>query len=145
MRKSKWIVGIAFGLTLTVCIGLLIGGITLYNDIFPKAAPIQIPEKDAVISATVGSNTSNLSVPLDTDSLETLLAHFARAKPTRKQSLNDTPSARPYFRTEVKTANRQYCYFVYEEDGRFYIEMAYEGIYETGKAVYDLAVQYFQP
>lgn len=113
---------------LLICILLFASGLYVFNDIFPKAANIRIPEIHNIISISMAVNTDD-SFKVEDANLEELLEEIRKAEPTRKQSLDDYPSTRPFYEVEVKASNREYRYLIYEEGAQVYVEMPYEGIY----------------
>lgn len=44
-------------------------------------------------------------------------------------SVNDIPTARPYYKLQVATEEQEFDYFVYTENNRVYLEIPYVGIY----------------
>lgn len=140
MKKKNIILTIV----LIVCIGLLAGAVYLFNDIFPKAEPIRHPEPDEIVSVTLSCNTPDATIPMSEKYYEDLIRYTSEAKPTRKQSLNDTPTSGAYYGVEIQTDEMQYRYFVYEEGEQVYIEMPYEGIYESKIELLNLVLKYFE-
>ena len=140
MKKKNIILTIV----LIVCIGLLAGAVYLFNDIFPKAKPIRHPEPNEIVSAKLSCNTPDATIPMSEQYYEDLIRYISEAKPTRKQSLNDTPTSGAYYGVEIQTNENQYRYFVYEEGEQVYIEMPYEGIYESRIELFDLVLKYFE-
>lgn len=140
MKKKNIILTIV----LIVCIGLLAGAVYLFNDIFPKAEPIRHPEPDEIVSVTLSCNTPDATIPMSEQDYEDLIRYTSEAKPTRKQSLNDTPTSGAYYGVEIQTDEMQYRYFVYEEGEQVYIEMPYEGIYESKIELLNLVLKYFE-
>lgn len=140
MKKKNMILTLA----LIVCVGLLAGSITLFNDMFPKAPPIRHPELEEIVSATLNYDTSDDSISIDKQYYESLIQYISKSKSTRVQSWNDYPSSRPYYRIEIQTNDIQYRYFIYEDDEKVYIEMPYEGIYETNEEMFSLVLAYFE-
>ena len=140
MKKRNIILTIV----LIVCVGLLAGAIYLFNDIFPKAKPIRHPEPDEIVSVTLSCNTPDTTIPMSDQYYEDLIRYISEAKPTRKQALNDTPTSGAYYGVEIQTDEMQYRYFVYEEGEQVYIEMPYEGIYESKIELLNLVLKYFE-
>ena len=95
-------------------VSLLAGAAYLFNDIFPKAEPIKCPETKEIVSVTLSCNTPDASIPMSEQYYEDLIYYISEAKPTRKQSLNDTPTSGAYYGVEIQTAEMQYRYFIYE-------------------------------
>ena len=140
MKKKNIILTIV----LIVCVGLLAGAVYLFNDIFPKAKPIRHPEPNEIVSVKLSCNTPDATIPMSEQYYEDLIRYISEAKPTRKQSLNDTPTSGAYYGVEIQTNEKQYRYFVYEEGEQVYIEMPYEGIYESRIELFDLVLKYFE-
>ena len=127
-----------------LCVALFVAAACLLNDIFPKATPMAVPDPADLISATLRYNSTNVEVAVDQDDYESLLQHLSSGIPTRRQAMNDTPTVQPHYCAEIRTEGRWYCYFVYEEAGQVYIEIPYEGIYESDRVMLDLAIRYFE-
>ena len=139
--KNKTII---LTIVLIVCVGLLAGAVYLFNDIFPKAKPIRHPEPDEIVSVKLSCNTPDATIPMSEKYYEDLIRYISEAKPTRKQTLNDTPTSGAYYGVEIQTDEMQYRYFVYEEGEQVYIEMPYEGIYEAEHTLFSIVLKYFE-
>lgn len=135
--------GSVLPIVLVICIGLLMGALYLFNSAFPKAEPIRHPELEKVISITLSCNTPERTIPMSEVYYKDLIQYISEAKPTRKQTLDDYPSNRPYYGIEVQTTGRQYRYFIYEEGEQIYIEMPYTGIYKSENELLDLVLTFF--
>lgn len=129
---------------LIVCVGLIASAVYLFNDIFPKAKPIRHPKLDEIVSVTLSCNTPDGTISMSEQYYEDLTFYISEAKPTRQQSLNDTPTSGTYYGVEIQTDEIQYRYFVYEEGEQIYIEMPYEGIYTSKVELLDLVLEYFE-
>ncbi len=140
MKKKNIILTIV----LIVCVGLLAGAVYLFNDIFPKAKPIRHPEPNEIVSVKLSCNTPDATIPMSEKYYEDLIRYISEAKPTRKQTLNDTPTSGAYYGVEIQTDEMQYRYFVYEEGEQVYIEMPYEGIYEAEHTLFSIVLKYFE-
>ena len=140
MKKKNIILTIV----LIVCVGLLAGAVYLFNDIFPKAKPIRHPEPNEIVSVKLSCNTPDATIPMSEKYYEDLIRYISEAKPTRKQTLNDTPTSGAYYGAEIQTDEMQYRYFVYEEGEQVYIEMPYEGIYEAEHTLFSIVLEYFE-
>ena len=126
-------------------LAVLLSGIYItVNAFFPKANPIRYPEPEEIISAYTSVNTPDASIPLSEKEYGDLIELIRTAKPTRRQSLNDTPSAFGYYTIEITTAERDYRYFVYEKDADIYIEVPYEGIYSSDIQILNYILKYHQ-
>ena len=140
MKKRTQILSIA----VILCVALFVAAACLLNDIFPKATPMAVPEPGDLISVMLRYNSTNVEVAVDQEDYERLLQHLSSGIPTRRQAMNDTPTVQPHYCAEIQTEDRWYCYFVYEEDGQVYIEIPYEGIYESDMVMLDLVLRYFE-
>lgn len=133
-----------------LCIGLLIfigviaGTAYLFNTIFPKAGPINIPEPEDIVSVSLIYSTSDQTAALGEEDVEQLLQYLREGKPTRQRAMSDSPTERIYYGISVQTEVREYLYFIYEKGEQNYIEVPYEGIYETQMELFDLVCTYHQ-
>jgi len=127
-----------------ICIGLVVGAVAMFNDIFPKTKPIRCPEAGEVIGVSVAYNSCDDRTEVYDMDLDALLEHLREAQPTRSQSLDDYPSARPYYLIRLRSDRREYSYFIYESGTQVYIEMPYEGIYKSDEWVFNFVLKYFE-
>ena len=120
-----------------VLIIIIISGAWLAIDrFFPKAEALEVPHYDGVIAVSLSDNKGN-AADIDKTVFEGILHCISGATPTRQMSVNDYPGAEAYYVIRVETDERQYCYFVYEDSSRIYIESPYEGIYKAGAELLD--------
>ena len=132
------------GIAVAIAVALLVGAYILFNELFPKAKDIRLPEEKDILSISVGINNDETFEIKDVD-LSELLRLLGDAKPTREQSLNDYPGSRPFYQVEIQTSERQYRYFIYENgSGQFYIEIPYEGVYNADDAIFNFIVKFFE-
>jgi len=134
--KKAWIIAILAILLLAVA-----GGYMMLDGLFPKAAPIVLPPKDAVSTVLVSSGDTGLT--LTKKEFEPILKAIENARPTRKMSVNDTPSAREYYAVKA-SAEREYTYFVYLDGGAVYVEMPYSGVYRSEKGLIGMLQSLFE-
>lgn len=138
MRKKLLIAVIAL-----VIIASIIGGYCVFNNVCPKANKIIYPDIENIFSASVTCNDGDEFVISNSD-FEELILNINNAKPTRRKSLNDYPTVRPYYTVIIETTQKQYHYFVYEEGSHVYIEIPYEGIYMSDEQTIDLLIKYYE-
>ena len=132
--KKSWIIIITL-------IGLIVvGGYIVFDNVFPKASPIKYPEIDNITSISIVED-NDVSTKIDQSDFEVILENIKVSRPTRKMSINDYPSVRPYYEVAIDTTEKEYRYFVYIEDGYVHIEIPYEGIYKSDQQFYDLILQ----
>ena len=139
-RKTIWLLCTG----LIVLIGVIAGALYLFNTIFPKAGPINVPEIEDIVSVSISCGTSDQTAPLRKEDMEQLLEYLSKGKPTRQTAMNDHPTERTYYSISVQTDIREYCYFIYEKGEQIYIEVPYEGIYEAQAELFDLIFTYHQ-
>lgn len=133
--KKKTVVVLSL-LAVTAVVGIYL----VFNSVFPKAEPIRYPAHEEISSVSVVSN-DGAEFTLDEADIHAMLMNISSARPTRKLSVNDNPTSRPYYRMDIRTQERVYRYFVYQEGNQVYIEMPYEGIYTTGSNVLDIILE----
>ena len=98
--------------------------------LFPKAPPVSLPEDFE--SMTVIPFGSEDEKNVSREDAELLLDVLRRSKPTRRQSLNDTPAGEEYTTCILHTPEEEISYakfYLYEKDGKMYMEIPYGGIY----------------
>ena len=121
--------------------GLILCAYFVIDSLFPKAAPINVPSASSVVSMTVKKNEDRKDEEpreiADAD-IDDILSKLSEAEPTRKMSVQDSPDAKTYYEIAVKTDERTYYFYAYEEGGIYYIEIPYEGIYTTDKGFLEL-------
>ncbi|MCD8145306.1 MAG: DUF5301 domain-containing protein [Oscillospiraceae bacterium] len=128
---------------LSVFLIVLIGVICFFNYLFPKAGAIQVPETENITSMTLDYSDSDTGIPISEQYYENLLEWIHNAEPTRIQPMNDHPAG-VYYSILIEATDREYCYFVFEEGDRIYIELPYEGIYTTDMEFLSIVSQYYQ-
>lgn len=139
-RKTIWLLCIG----LIILIGVIAGAIYLFNTIFPKAAPINLPQIEDIVSVSLSDSNSDETVQLRDEDMEQLLQYLSEGKPTRQTAMNDSPTERTYYGISVQTDVREYRYFIYKKGEQIYIEVPYEGIYEAQMELFDLVCTYYQ-
>lgn len=135
---KKYLIIIA--IILSVFMGMLY---YVFDFVFPKAEKFDFPDFGAVESITITKDRETISVK-DEDA-EIIYDYISRAKPTRKQSINENPTAVSYYTVSVKTDNISYfgCGHIYEQSGVTYYELPYVGIYTVDSDVLNYIESYF--
>lgn len=136
MKKAVIILSAA---VLLLALGL---GMMVFDMLFPKAKPADIPSAEEIISVSV--SVHNAEKEMEKEDFEKLLSKIEEAKPTRIQSVNDYPSVEPFFTAEIKTEDINHRFFIYEEDGKIYIEKPYEGIWLSDEEMFNFILKYFE-
>ena len=143
MDRTKKITKYLLLIVLVIFICIIAGVIYLYNEIFPKAEPINLPQIESVVSVALSYNTSDATLPISNENFENLLEYISTAKPTRRDASSDYPTEKSYYCIAVQTFEREYRYFIYK-DGGYYIETPYEGVYETEAELFNSILSYYE-
>ena len=127
-------------ISLAFLLAALFGGtIWALDRSIPLASPIPLPAEENVASIIYG-HQSDLSHSLEPADYEALLQLLSDATPTRKMTVNDQPYIQPYYTIFISTSQREYRYYIYQENGQIYAEVPYVGIYETSQQLFDWIV-----
>ncbi len=141
MKKTRLVLAlVALASAVAVCAAGIVGYLFL-DSLLPKAKPLELPETDAVVSASV-SKQSGETVVLDSVGLSEVAEFISASRPTRKMSVNDYPTAEEYYTVTVASVQREYRFFVYEENRFVYVELPYEGIYRSDSRFLDVLSSY---
>lgn len=71
-----------------------------------------------------------------------LIQSIQNAKPTRRQSLNDTPTTVDYYKIAILTNDKEYHFFIYNCEGQAYVEIPYSGIYAVDMSLLESVRSY---
>ena len=101
-----------------------------------KAAPITLPQADEIasIDITVGESTISHS---DKTWISEIIADISSSEPTRKKSVQDFPQAESYIKIDFRFETGTSTVFAYEDNGKYYIEQPYQGIYEIDSRLFE--------
>ncbi|MDD3252377.1 MAG: DUF5301 domain-containing protein [Lachnospiraceae bacterium] len=103
-----------------------------------KAAdPIVLPDENSIqsVDITVDDELVNFT---DIEWIKQCMSNIANAQATAKESVNDMPQVDDYIKIDINTNNAVSTLFVYEKNDKYYIEQAYQGIYETDSSFYEM-------
>lgn len=127
MSKSKRMVIIIIA---AIAILLLVG-YRAYDRVFPYARPLEYPrdypDVGEVVSVTIYTPDGEST---DVSNFASLIMQIQQVQPTRIVSVNDFPAAESYYQIVAATSEKEYDYFVYQQDGQVYLEIPYSGIYK---------------
>ena len=132
MKKSKILI-IA---SLIFVISIFVSCFLIYNSIFPKAPPIDVPhiDEDMTIIWENPDGTRTEETVVDAiyiaDGHKRFLSKLSNAEPTRIMSVNDYPDVAEYYKLSYICEDKAYTYFIYESNGALYAEIPYVGVYE---------------
>lgn len=121
---------------LGLVIFLILAGYFTFQSLFPLAQAS--PYLGDVVSYQVFYQQK--PVDLEEAAFTELLAQLRQAKPSREVSVNDTPQVDAYYKIDfvVDDEPSSRYVFIYENQGKFYYEIPYGGIYETDQKVWSL-------
>ena len=134
MKKKTVIITAIIIAVLAICVW---GAYALLENIFPKASPITQLEMSTIESVRLYDN-ENKEIVITDDELQKLINYINAAVPTRAISVNDYPDVRPYYVAEFEITERFIRHMIYENNGKAYVEIPYEGVYEIDKEAVDL-------
>ena len=89
-----------------------------------------LPKAENVDSICIDFTNSTQKIYDDSESIQKILSEIATGKRTEKQSIQDYPSAEEYGTINIENNGGMTTMFYYEENGKYYIECPYKGIYE---------------
>jgi len=133
MRRKVVIIVIVWVVTML----LLLGAYALFDNLFPKAQPINRLEINMLESVRMCDNEDN-EIVISDGQLQELISYINDAVPTRTMSVNDYPDVKPYYMIELKTTERVFRYMIYEDYGTVYAELPYEGVYEIDREAVEI-------
>ena len=100
------------------------------------APPISLPDADSVLSVQLMQDQQE-KTHADPLWIQNLLSQLSGAKPTRRESVQDFPNAEHPIRIDFSLADGMIrTVFAYEQDGRYYLEQPYQGIYQISEQQY---------
>lgn len=106
------------------------------------AEPIDLPSDDAVAAVGMITMSGEDIYFTDPGRIKAAMDILRAAEPTRRQSVNDSPTnVARYGIVSIHADDRTTVVYYYEEDGKHYIEQPYRGIYRTADNLEDLLFQ----
>lgn len=127
MRRYQYIV--LYLLTVLLCMFLAGCG--------QKAEPLVLPAPEDISAITV-TNDNEVVHHIEPAWIAEFVTAVSAGEPTNKESVQDTPLTEPYSKIEFVLADGNSVIFFYEQDGAYYIEQPYVGIYEVDSRVQTL-------
>lgn len=101
-----------------------------------KADPVSLPPHNEITSVdiTVGGKTVSHS---DKAWISETAAEISASEPTARKSVQDTPQVKSYIKIDIRAGEKTTALFAYGDDGKYYIEQPYQGIYRIDKKLYE--------
>lgn len=105
-----------------------------------KADPITLPEASTVtsIDVTVGEDIINHA---DKTWISEAISNISEAEPSSKESVQDVPMVENYIKIYFRFETGTSTLFAYEDEGKYYVEQPYQGIYEIDSQLYEMLQQ----
>lgn len=105
-----------------------------------KADPITLPEASEItsIEVTVGENIINHE---ERTWISEVISNISGAKPSSKESIQDVPAVENYIKIDFRFETGTSTVFAYENQGKYYVEQPYQGIYEIDSQLYEALQQ----
>ena len=126
-KPAFWVVIASFVIVVALAMSLLTN---------PKQTPINLSAKDEVFSMQIEQVNEGESLGVvqitEASDIETILMALQNTNKTLKKSYNDAPSKKDYFRIYIEGTSLQRL-FLYNDNGRYYIEEPYVGFYKTNR------------
>ncbi len=122
--RRQWLY---LGITAGILLLFFLTAWQIYETFYPLARPIYLPE---VTSITVTRLESSELKITDRESINKIMSTLYAAKPTRKWTVNDFPTVPLYGRMDLHCSEGITTVFYYREQGVWYAEQPYQGIYE---------------
>lgn len=105
-----------------------------------KADPIILPKNDDVLNISVVCD-EEIVYHEDSVWIDRVISGITEAEPTSRKSVQDVPQVDNYIKIDFQLHGGISTVFVYEEDGKYYVEQPYQGIYELAGVVYTLITE----
>ncbi|WP_051188607.1 DUF5301 domain-containing protein [Proteocatella sphenisci] len=123
-KPSFWVISV------TLIIVVIIGTGLLSN---PKNEPVILTPDDKVSSIRIEQINEGISLGAieisDNKDIQTVLNAFENTNKTLKDSVNDSPSVKNYFKIDILGSTTQ-TFYLYNDGRKNYIEQPYSGIYK---------------
>ena len=98
-----------------------------------KAEPMTLPETGEIVSVDVTAGDQTVQ-HTDEAWISEMVTALSGAEPTGRESVQDIPQAEELVRLDLQLGSGASTLFAYQEDGHFYVEQPYQGIYQiTGE------------
>lgn len=98
-----------------------------------KADPVTLPETGEIVSVDVTAGDQTVQ-HTDETWISEMVTALSGAEPTGRESVQDVPQTEDLVRLDLQLGSGTSTLFAYQEDGRFYIEQPYQGIWQiTGE------------
>ena len=66
-----------------------------------------------------------------------MISNISNSKPTSKESVQDVPQVKSYIKIDIQFETGTSTLFAYEDNGKYYVEQLYQGIYEIDSKLYE--------
>lgn len=95
------------------------------------AAPIVLPSVNDIDSIGITTFDGTEVTFSDKEWIEQFIAVVIEAESTTKESIQDVPNVETYGKVDILNNSGVTTLFYYKEQGKYYIEQPYQGVYQT--------------
>ena len=95
-----------------------------------------MPDPGKIVSIDVTDSRST-KTHSDRTWISEIISGITSSEPTDKESVQDTPLNKDYLKIDLQFEVGTSTLFVYEDNGKYYAEQPYQGIYSISQDVYE--------
>lgn len=96
-----------------------------------EANPIILPNSTEINAINIETLDDSEITYTDSKWVEKFISAISEAQATSKSSVQDFPMADDYGTIDILHSDKHTTLYYYEENGKYYIEQPYQGIYKT--------------
>lgn len=101
-----------------------------------KTDPITLPQANEIISVDISVGKCTVSHS-DKTWINEIISDISSSEPTTKESVQDVPQVENYIKIDFQYKAGTSTIFVYKDNGKYYIEQPYQGIYEIDSQLFE--------
>lgn len=102
--------------------------------------PITLPDANNIIKAELSTEESDVKTCSSTE-ISDILTALQSATLTHRESIHDIPFAADWIKVDMFFENGFSRFYAYKDNGKYYVEQPYSGIYEIDESVYLLLLE----
>lgn len=107
----------------------------LTNPTSPSSQRIVLPDAAAIVSVDI-TTEDDLIHHTDAAWISDVIHNISESEPTDKISVQDTPNIDSYIKIDFNFEKDTSTLFAYEDNGKYYVEQPYQGIFEISSRLY---------
>lgn len=101
-----------------------------------KTDPITLPQANDITSVDVSVGKCTVSHS-DKTWINEIISDISSSEPTTKECVQDVPQVENYIKIDFQHQTGTSTIFAYEDNGKYYIEQPYQGIYEIDSQLFE--------